>query len=89
MERIRNVFAGPGNFAEAVTGEEVRRASGQTYRFPQIARGVELGTFVALAVVAAQHARGRRGLDRRATALLRGCSLRRARRSNVLRKAGG
>jgi hypothetical protein len=53
VERIRNVFAGPRSVTEAVTGAEIRRASSQTSEFPQIARGVELGTIVALAVVAA------------------------------------
>ncbi len=53
VERIRNEFAGPGNWTEAVTGAEIRRAASETSEFPQVARGVELGTIVALAVVAA------------------------------------
>jgi hypothetical protein len=53
MERIRNTFAGPGSWTEVVSGAEIRRSLSQTSEFPQIARGVELGTIVALAVVAA------------------------------------
>jgi hypothetical protein len=54
VERIRNRFAGPGSYTEAVTGGEIRRSvSFRTSEFPQVARGVELGTIVALAVVAA------------------------------------
>lgn len=53
VERIRNTFAGPGSWTEVVSGAEIRRSWSETSEFPQIARGVELGTIVALAVVAA------------------------------------
>lgn len=53
VERIRNLFAGPGSFTEVLSGAEIRRNWSQTSEMPQIARGVEVGTIVALAVVAA------------------------------------
>jgi hypothetical protein len=51
VERIRNLFAGPGYVADVIDGEAVRESWSETSEIPPIAAGVELATGVALAVV--------------------------------------